>query len=57
MSSEVKCPYCEEYSKICHDDGFGYDTDCEHEQECEHCGKTFVFTTYILYCFEGFKKE
>ena len=45
MMKDVKCPYCNEWQEICHDDGYGYEEDTYHEQECGNCEKTFVFTT------------
>jgi len=56
--SDVKCPYCGEEQEINHDDGYGYEEDGDYEQECEHCEKTFNFTTsisfsYDVYCLDG----
>lgn len=42
-----RCPYCEKAVEICHDDGYGYEEGEKHQQECEHCGKTFIYTTCI----------
>ena len=47
--SDVKCPYCEAEQEINHDDGYGYEEDEEHEQDCVECDKTFKFTTSIIY--------
>jgi endogenous inhibitor of DNA gyrase (YacG/DUF329 family) len=44
---DVKCPYCGTDQEINHDDGYGYEEDELHNQECHECGKTFVFTTSI----------
>ncbi len=57
MSKDVECPYCEKYQEINHDDGHGYSEDETHQQECGDCGKTFVFTTSILYYYEAEKAD
>lgn len=49
---DLKCPYCEEELKICHDDGFGYAEGVNHQMECDHCGKSFVFQTSISFYYE-----
>ena len=55
MSYSVYCPYCDEEQDIDHDDGYGYEEDVICEQDCSKCGKTFVFTTSIMYHHEAFK--
>lgn len=50
----VECPYCFKNNKISHDDGHGYDEDVLWEEECEHCGKWFVFETYISFTYTGY---
>ena len=57
MTKDVECPYCEKWQDICHDDGFGYEEDEVHEQECDDCGKTFVFYTSISYDYESNKAD
>ena len=57
MSKDFKCPYCETWQDICHDDGFGYAEDELHQEECCGCGKTFVFTTSITYNYEAQKAD
>lgn len=52
--SDVNCPYCGHGQEICHDDGYGFDEDTEHEQHCRDCGKRFRFTTAIAYHYEVF---
>ena len=47
--NDVNCPYCNAELDINHDDGRGYTEDELHQQDCDSCGKTFVFTTYIMY--------
>ena len=49
--TSVDCPYCGKEVGINHDDGYGYEEGEVYEQECEHCGKTFVYTTGILYVY------
>lgn len=51
--SDVNCPYCGESQEINHDDGYGYDEDCEHEQRCVGCSRKFKFTTSICYYYEA----
>jgi Zn ribbon nucleic-acid-binding protein len=50
--SDVKCPYCEAEQEINHDDGYGYEEDQKHEQECINCEKYFVYTTTISFSYE-----
>lgn len=45
--SYANCPYCKEEVEINHDDGYGYDENEIHTQECSKCGKTFAYTTMI----------
>ena len=43
------CPYCDKEIEINHENNYGF---CEteiYQQECDFCGKTFVFTTQISY--------
>lgn len=54
MSKEVSCPYCGLETDICHDDGYGYEEDRVHQQECS-CGKTFAYTTSISFYHDAFK--
>lgn len=55
--TDVECPYCEYEQEICHDDGYGYEEDVEHEQTCPECDKIFVFTTSISYYYEVNKAD
>ncbi len=50
---DVKCPYCKAEQEINHDDGYGYEEDETHEQECSKCEMTFVFTTSISFYHEA----
>ena len=54
---DLQCPYCDSGQEVCHDDGFGYEEDKRHEQECSMCGKTYVFTTSISYYYEPEKAD
>ena len=56
MSNDVKCPYCNKGQEICHDDGYGYEENRAHQQECE-CGKIFSYTTSISYYYEASKAD
>jgi hypothetical protein len=51
MSYE-RCPYCKKEVEIMHDDGQGYEEGVLHEQECEHCEKTFGFYTSINFYYD-----
>ena len=53
MSKDIECPYCGHWQNINHDDGYGYEEDKTHQQECESCEKTFTFTTSIIYHYEA----
>lgn len=57
MNKDVDCPYCGHYQDINHDDGYGYEEDVCHSQNCENCGKEFVFTTSISFYYESFKAD
>jgi len=50
------CPYCNAQIEICHDDGYGYEEDIVHQQDCR-CGKTFTFTTSISIDYELSKSD
>ena len=52
---DIECPYCGKEIEINHDDGYGYEEDRIHNQECGKCGKTFVYTTSIWYYYEAEK--
>jgi ribosomal protein S27E len=51
----VTCPYCQSEQYINHDDGYGYSEDTKHNQECEKCGKTFIYETTIIFYYDSFK--
>lgn len=50
--SDVECPYCGHGQEINHDDGYGYEENVKHEQECSNCEKTFVFVTSIMLLYD-----
>ena len=45
---EVDCPYCNSPVEINHDDGYGFEPDTPHEQECQKCGKVFSYRTELV---------
>ena len=55
MKEDVECPYCEKWNEINHDDGYGYEEGETYEQECDHCGKIFVYTPSISFYYEAEK--
>lgn len=57
MSNDVKCPYCFVEQEICHDDGYGYEEDRLHEQQCNNCNRYYTFTTAISFSYESFKAD
>jgi len=50
--NEVNCPYCKEEIEIVHDDGYGYEEDERHTQECPKCLKVFTYFTSAIYYHE-----
>lgn len=52
---DIECPYCGTPQEINHDDGYGYEEDKRHEQQCGRCEKHFVFTTSIHFSYEAEK--
>lgn len=50
--SDTYCPYCEKGIDIDHDDGYGYEEDKVFTQTCEHCDKTFSYTTSTSFYYE-----
>jgi len=51
--SDVNCPYCKKEQEINHDDGYGYEENEKHEQECRDCQKYFAFTTSIVFHYKA----
>lgn len=57
MNYDVQCPYCEAYEEINHDDGYGYEEDVTHQQQCSSCNKYYTYTTSISYYYEANKAD
>lgn len=55
--SDVNCPYCGAEQEINHDDGYGYEEEVIHRQECEDCGKYFGYKTTIIFLYEAEKVD
>lgn len=53
----VNCPYCEAEQEINHDDGYGYEEDQIHEQQCVACEKYFTYCTYISFSYDVAKAD
>lgn len=51
-SEQVKCPYCGKEDEINHEDGYGYEEEVIHTQECSHCGKTYRYLTTINFYYD-----
>lgn len=49
------CPYCNAEIEINHDDGYGHSEDELHSQECGSCGKTFTYTTAIIFHYHTYE--
>lgn len=54
---DVECPYCGADVEINHDDGYGYEEDLLHEQQCEDCGKMFAYFTVIHFSYTARKAD
>lgn len=52
---DIKCPYCNEWQNIDHDDGYGFEEDTLYEQECHNCDKTFCYITERSYAYKAYK--
>ncbi len=52
MPYDVECPYCGKGQEINHDDGYGYEENDIHEQECPACEQTFIYTTSISFYYK-----
>lgn len=57
MGYDIECPYCGHGQEIDHDDGYGYEQDEIHQQECGYCEKVFAYTTVILFYYEAEKAD
>jgi Zn ribbon nucleic-acid-binding protein len=54
---DINCPYCNTEQDIDHDDGYGYEENELHQQECSECGKNFVYNTSISYYYSVNKAD
>jgi glutaredoxin len=52
--NDVICPYCKKDIPINHDDGYGYEENIIHRQECKFCHNTFAYTTEIVFDYEAY---
>jgi hypothetical protein len=52
--NDVDCPYCGAPQEINHDDGYGYEEDKLHEQQCGKCERHFVFTTQVSFYYTAY---
>ena len=57
MNKDIECPYCGHEQDINHDDGYGYEQDTTHQQECGSCEKTFIYTTSIVFYYDVDKAD
>ena len=49
---DINCPYCNTELDIDHEDGYGYEEDEIHNQQCRNCDKFFTYTTSVIYYYE-----
>lgn len=54
---DVECPYCGADIEINHDDGYGFEEDKIHEQQCSFCKKTFAYLTSISFSYKASKAD
>lgn len=54
---DTNCPYCNASLDINHDDGYGYEENEIHQQECSKCLKTFIYTTGAIYLYSVSKAD
>lgn len=57
MAEDVQCPYCQKWQEINHDDGYGYEEDEAHEQQCGDCDKNFIYHTSIHFYYEAIQAD
>ena len=50
--NDINCPYCDTEQEIDHDDGYGYEEDEVHEQECGNCEKVFHYRTHTSFSYD-----
>lgn len=53
--NDIECPYCEQPLDIDHDDGYGFEEGEIYTLDCKYCEQTFVYSTSIIYLYEGRK--
>lgn len=56
-SYDIECPYCGGQQNIDHDDGYGYEEDVVHQQQCCDCDMIFTYTTSIIYHYNTQKAD
>ena len=54
---DVNCPYCGAELDIDHEDGYGYEEDIVHDQQCSNCGKNFTYRTSIRCSYDVHKAD
>jgi len=54
---DIECPYCGTEQEINHDDGYGYEEDRLHEQECGSCYKTFTYCTSVYFSYRAYQAD
>ena len=55
--SDIQCPYCDADQEINHDDGYGYEEDKLHEQQCGKCDKYFTYSTMASFYYTPYKAD
>lgn len=55
--NNIECPYCHSKQDVDHDDGYGYDQDELHQQECISCEKGFAYRTIITFRYDAEKAD
>lgn len=48
------CPYCGHREEADFETFFSNDIECNEEHDCEECGKTFIASRSVIYCYETF---
>jgi len=55
--SKQHCPHCQALQEINHNDGYGYEEERRHSQQCYKCLNIFWFETIISISYFIFKNE
>lgn len=50
--SDITCPYCNRQQEVNHDDGYGYNEDELHSQNCFGCGEVFNYYTSATFYYD-----